>query len=213
MGFWKTGAGEPGQPGGPNPPGVFGVQVGVVLLALLVGWPPVHMVLAHWSRFSPWRYGGFGMYSAPDASDREVHVLLSWCEPSASPLGVAKSAGGRSLGFYYRVARGTLTPLSLPSLDPDEERALAVVVKQIRSLSRPGDFERLGNWVDARFGRDQAPVWIAILVTEPHLDPRMSVAYSEAFGFVREGGVWSRLGHMRASAAMRAATERGVACP
>ena len=53
------------QPDGPHAPKRIGVRAGVVVLALLVAWPPIHMWLAHLRGFSPWRYGGFGMAEAP----------------------------------------------------------------------------------------------------------------------------------------------------
>jgi hypothetical protein len=189
------------------------VRVDVVILVLLVAWPPVHMGLAHRRGFSPWRYGGLGMYSAPDGQDREVHVLLSLCEPSTASPWPIRPSGSRSLGFYHRVGAGALLPLPLPPLDQGEERALAAVVKELRSLARPGDFQRLAAWVDARFGRDRSIAGMAILVTLPRVDPAMSVAYSETFGFVRQGGEWSPLGRMRAGAAVQAFVENAVACP
>jgi hypothetical protein len=116
------------------------------------------------------------------------------------------------LGFYYLVETARLDTLRLPELDPTEQRALALRIKDVRSLSRRGDFERLAAWIDARFS--PAPKGsLGILVTQPRLDVRVSVAYADVFGFVREQDRWSAVGPLRGPAALSAMIARVGTCP
>lgn len=185
---------------------------GWVILALFLGWPPIHMLLVRRYHFSTWRYGGFGMYAAPDASDREVHVFLSSCGRTFASQSPAKEASDRTLGFYYRVEHGRSTPLAPPRLDREEARALARLLKDLRSLARPIDFERLAGWIDKRMSSGHAPASLGILVTEPHIDPSAPIAYAEAFGFVRERGQWSPVTRARGTEAVVAMVTRAGTC-
>lgn len=152
------------------------------------------------------------MYAAPDGADREVHVFLASCgHPRAEPTPEDGDHDGR-LGFYYLVENARLDTFRLPELDPTEQHALALRLKDVRSLSRRGDFERLAAWIDARVS--PAPKGsLGILVTQPRLDVRASVAYADVFGFVREHDRWSSVGPLRGPAALSAMIERVGACP
>lgn len=188
-------------------------HAGVAVLAMLFLWPPIHMGLARQYHFSTWRYGGFGMYAAPDAGDREVHILVSSC-PAIEAAGEPTSTShDRHLGFYHRIGVRGVTPLFLPRLDEAEKLALAAVVKNIRSLARPADFERLADWVDARLFEGRPPALIGVFLSDPHLDRHATLAYSDLWGFVREGGQWTTLGTLRARAAVEAMQRRAEACP
>jgi len=153
------------------------------------------------------------MYAAPDGGDREVYVFLRSCSDARSPLIPKAKPDGERLGIYYEVRRARVDPLPLPDLPADEQRALAEVIKDLRSLCRPRDFDRLGRWVDARLSPETGGASLAIVVAEPHLDTKTSTAYAESFGFVREKEQWSRLPMTRGSDVLEAMTERLGACP
>jgi hypothetical protein len=183
-----------------------------VFLLVVLGWPPLHAVLAREHHFSTWRYGGLGMYAAPDGADREVHVFMGSCgRPRAEPTLEDGDLDGK-LGFYYVVEDARLDTFWLPELDSNEQRALALRIKDVRSLSRPGDFERLAAWIDARLSPTPEGS-LSILVTQPRLDVRASVAYADVFGFVRERGRWSSVGPLRGPAALSAMIARVGTCP
>jgi hypothetical protein len=188
-------------------------QVGWVILAFLVAWPPIHMWLARQYRFSTWRYGGWGMYATPEASNREVHVFLSSCAWKGSKAELLTTTGEKRNGFFLYLVHGTRIDLvSFPDLDADEQRALARRVKDVRSLARPGDFEHLAQWIDARFP-PALPGSLGIMVAEPHVDIQASRTYADAFGFVRERGRWSPVAPLRGPAALSAMIARLGACP
>src|SRR5690606_25847571 len=55
-----------------------------LIVTCLLLWPPVHMGLSHTLGFSPWRFGGWGMYAAPNRTPQlaPVSVVLI-ADPSA----------------------------------------------------------------------------------------------------------------------------------
>lgn len=185
-----------------------------VFLAMLVVWPPVHIALARHYHFSTWRYGGLGMYAAPDGRDRDVYVFMSRCADKL-PVAVAdREFDGRRLGFYYGVRDGRADLLPWPDIQSDEQHDLAEVIRDIRSLARPSDLERLGRWVDARFAVDNSrEANLAILVSMPHVDTKNKVAYAETFGFVRERDHWVPLPVVPAERALDDVVRRLGACP
>jgi hypothetical protein len=123
-------------------------------------------------------------------------------------------APDRKLGFYYLVNGSRLDLLALPELKTDDRRALASLVKAVKSLNRPSDIDRLAQWADERFFPGRAPATsIGILVTEPHVDMAAGTAHAEAFGFVREQGRWTKVAPMRGPAALSAMASRVGACP
>jgi hypothetical protein len=152
------------------------------------------------------------MYAAPDGADREVHVFMSSCgHARAEPMSEDREADGK-LGFYYVVESARLDTFHLPSLEPSERRALTLRIKDVRSLSRRGDFERLAAWIDTHIS--PAPQGsLGILVIQPRLDVRASMAYADVFGFVREHGRWSSVGPLRGPAALSAMVTRVGTCP
>lgn len=183
------------------------------LLALLVLWPPVHILLARRYHFSTWRYGGFGMYAAPDGAERDVYVFIQACGARSSAQYVAPMTTPDT-GFFYLVHAGRADLTDLPELSSTENRALSSLMRDIRSLSRPGDFDRLGQWIDARgAGKDEPPPSIAILVSTPRLDTTKGAAYAHVFGFIRERGRWSAVAEQSGTSALEAMTARLSACP
>jgi hypothetical protein len=182
------------------------------ILPLVFVWPPIHMQLARYYRFSTWRYAGMGMYAAPDGADRDVYVFLPACaRPNVS---AGTLTPDRKLGFYYLADGPRLDLLTLPALTADDHRELASRIKAVKSLNRPGDFDRLARWVDERFFPGRAPATsIGILSVEPHVDMTAGTAHAEAFGFVREQGRWTKLPPMRGPVALSAMTSRVGACP
>jgi hypothetical protein len=188
--------------------------VGWSFLALLVAWPPIHILLARRYHFSTWRYGGFGMYAAPDGADRDVFVFFAGCARKAGTKSAARELRSpHTLGFYYEVRGQRIDSTMLPDLEPDEERALKTTIKDIRSLARPEDFIRLARWVDARLvddARQDQP--IIILVTEPDVDATTRSAYARAFGYMREQDAWSRVSARRGEDGLQLAVEKLGAC-
>jgi hypothetical protein len=182
------------------------------ILALLFAWPPIHMGLSRHYRFSTWRYAGMGMYAAPDGAERDVYVFLPACaRPDVPTFALTPD---RKLGFYYLTNGPRLDLLALPELKTDEHRALASLIKTIKSLNRPSDFDRLARWADERFFPGRAPATsIGILLTEPHVDMAAGTAHAEAFGFVREQGRWTKVDPMRGPAALSAMASHVGACP
>jgi hypothetical protein len=47
-----------------------------LVLALTLIWPVGHIAATRWSDLSPWRLGGWGMYSIPHESNVTVHIYL-----------------------------------------------------------------------------------------------------------------------------------------
>lgn len=187
---------------------------GKVFLAFLAVWPPIHIVLARQYHFSTWRYGGLGMYATPDGRDRDVYVFIPLCSEKQTVSAEGRELDGRRLGFYYGVRNGRADLLPWPDIQSDEQHDLAEVVRDIRSLARPSDFDRLGRWVDARFAVENSrEVNLAILVSMPHIDLKKKVAYAETFGFVRERDHWVPLPVMSAERALDDVVRRLGACP
>ncbi|MDI3285977.1 hypothetical protein [Polyangium sp. 15x6] len=183
------------------------------ILALLVLWPPVHILLARHYHFSTWRYGGFGMYAAPDGGEREVYVFIQDCS-ARNATEVAPTTTKAPPGFIYRVRAGRADLMALPELSSDEQRALSSLTRDIRSLSRPSDFEQLGRWIDARgAAKGESPPVIAVLVSTPRLDTVKGAAYADVFGFLRERGRWSSVGEASGTSALDVLTARLSACP
>ncbi len=194
--------------------GRFHGIVAWVFLAMLVVWPPIHIALARHYHFSTWRYGGLGMYAAPDGRDRDVYVFTPLCSDERMANAGRREFDGRRLGFYYGVRHGRADLLPSPEIQSDEQRDLAEVVRDIRSLARPNDFERLGRWVDARVAADNSlDTNLAILVSMPHIDTKRKVAYAETFGYVRERDDWVPLPVMPADRALDDVVRRVGACP
>jgi hypothetical protein len=182
-------------------------------LSLLIAWPPIHIALARRYHFSTWRYGGLGMYAAPDGSDRDVYVFIRSCSGAVPEFPRSSEPSGSRLGFYYAVQGRRMDLLGSPSVNEAEERDLARIIKDIRSLSRPSDFERLSYWIDARLPQAGEGSSIAIVVTEPRLDGSAGRADANAFGFVRERRIWSPLPAMSGSAALSVIAQRLGSCP
>lgn len=185
-----------------------------VILAFIAVWPPIHIVLARHYHFSTWRYGGLGMYATPDGHDRDVYVFMPLCSEKRAMSAARSELDGRRLGFYYGVRHGRADLLASPDMQSNEQRDLAQIVRDIRSLARPSDFERLGRWVDARFAAENSRDGnLAILVSMPHIDTKKKVAYAETFGFVRERDHWVPLPVMPAERALDDVVRRLGACP
>lgn len=170
------------------------------------------MFLARRYHFSTWRYGGWGMYAAPDGSDRDVYVFVSSCGPSGAPLSPEAAIGDRTTGYFYLVHDARLDLLSLPGLDAAQKRELSRRIRDVRSLARPDDFRRLAQWIDAHEALTSSGP-LGILIAEPHIDMRGGRAYADVFGAVREGGRWSAVEPTRAEAAMDVILARIGACP
>jgi hypothetical protein len=165
---------------------------GWVILAFLVAWPPIHIVLSRRYHFSTWRYGGWGMYATPDGSEREVFLFVSSCGSDTTTT--------------------TIEQLSMPGQHPEDERALERRIKDVRSLSRPVDFERLAAWIDSHVAMASSKS-LGILVVEPHFDLQGSKAYSQVFGFIREKGRWAPLPMTRGSDVVPILSARLGTCP
>ncbi len=154
------------------------------------------------------------MYATPDGHDRDVYVFMPLCSENRAVSSKGRELDGRRLGFYYGVRHGRADLLPSPEIQSNEQRDLAEIVRDIRSLARPSDFERLGRWVDARFGIDNSrEAKLAILVSMPHIDTKRKVAYAETFGFVRDRDHWVLLPVMSAERALDDVVRRLGACP
>ena len=187
---------------------------GKVFLAFLAVWPPVHIALARHYHFSTWRYGGLGMYATPDGRDRDVYVFIPLCSEKQTVSAAGQELDGRRLGFYYGVRNSRADLLPWPDIQSDEQYDLAEVIRDIRSLARPSDFERLERWADARFAVENShEANLAILVSMPHIDTKKKMVYAETFGFVREHDHWAPLPVMPPERALDDVVRRLGACP
>jgi len=154
------------------------------------------------------------MYATPDGRDRGVYVFIPLCSEKHPVSAAGREPDGRRLGFYYGVRNGRADLLPWPDIQSDEQHDLAEVIRDIRSLARPSDFERLGRWVDTRFTVEKSrEANLAILVSMPHIDTKKKVAYAETFGFVRERDHWVPLPVMPAERALDDVVRRLGACP
>jgi hypothetical protein len=111
-----------------------------LFLAILLVWPLLHIGLSRAGHFSPWRFGGWGMYATPypSPSQKPVHLVLRFegdAEPAREPLRVwhegrdvtALLAGLHGLSLY--AAGNGLSDITLRS-----PRAIARLAERLMAL-------------------------------------------------------------------------------
>lgn len=112
------------------------IQIAFLLLGVTIAWPAVHMVLTRWTDISPWRFGGWGMYSIPHESNTTIHIYL--LDEKAGKRNVPEEVGVSAIDWL----EGVLTRL-------ERGRPLAVFRPAPRGFTRV----RLGLW-PSNFGED-----------------------------------------------------------
>ena len=129
------------------------------LLALLLIWPPVHMLLAHQLQFSPWRFGGWGMYATPDPRTAVELLVISRHEGQAGagclrPVCAARFEAGELVALDHAI------PLPFAVWEPSLRRAQALADREalrfLTELTHQGP--ELDVAVVARIERRLAPL-------------------------------------------------------
>jgi hypothetical protein len=136
-------------------------------LALLLLWPPVHLALSRAGYFSPWRFGGWGMYATPypTPAQHPIAVLLDLREPPArrEPLRRVQiiDAGAdvtdwldRFAGLSFHARGGQLARLDLGA---GSASVLAETCQAVRQLERASHLLELGRFVEARLAQQATP--------------------------------------------------------
>jgi hypothetical protein len=130
-------------------------------------WPPLHMIAARTLDFSPWKFGGWGMYSTP-------HPELS-----------------RSLRVLAE-RRGRWRPLKIEGLTLDEAKALQEAHRLTRFHLQTGDAKRLAELLLASSEEARSAERLLILATQQRIDLFDRSIYEQHTSWVWKSGAITR---------------------
>ncbi len=146
-----------------------------LLIALLL-WPLAHMALARQVGFSPWRFGGWGMYAVPEGFER---ILLVFERDTAGRLArvpvrllgvdiaddLERNAG---LRVYARTSGAPPDAIDLDEIE--RVAAIGQDMRRARQLADDAALARAVGVVVAAAGAGAPPV--KVLVAEQRVDVR-----------------------------------------
>lgn len=142
-------------------------DLGGVVLALLVLAATLHQIYASKTgTLTPWKGGGFGMYTAPHGSARAVFVVLGdtalrLAPPDAALAGWVKSLDPDSAAFLNGLIHEADVLRHYPRRDP-AARLMAWVARVHWAPELVGS-----GGTDGLFGRDQMQVIVTELARKP----------------------------------------------
>jgi hypothetical protein len=173
---------------------------------VLVLWPPVHMTLARNLRFSPWRYGGWGMYATPHPEflSRVQVVVVPSPDVAVSPVADAvpradsDSMALREFGLLLDVLREDgIAPLDA-SLEGDasvmEARSLT---RRVRGLRDRDAMRRLAALGCQLASKGEGCPGSLVFVEDPRLDLRARLASAQVDAYCVQRGEVRQVGRFR----------------
>jgi hypothetical protein len=132
-------------------------------LALLLLWPPLHLVLSSAGYFSAWRFGGWGMYATPypTPAQHPIAVLIDLRqqpgqrEPARRLRSLDAGADvtdwlGRVAGLSFFAVGGELSRVDLGA---GVASRLAETCRAVRQLDRERHLLELGRLVEGRLAQ------------------------------------------------------------
>lgn len=173
-----------------------------LLILGLVGWPPIHMALASYAGFSPWKYFGWGMYATPYGPKNQiVHVYVLPKTPVIPPV---EGPTGKSkirlqpahLQMTYGVFQwheGRFATLATTPL----ARNQSTEVTRLKILRGTTEVERLGTKIAQRHRIPSELAKMVFLVIQPRIHPLEKMTYAEVDAYLFEDDRAKKLGTYR----------------
>lgn len=139
-------------------------------VSVLLSWPPIHAALSRANHFSPWRFAGWGMYSTPYPSEKQLPLVVVAVQSEGGTLyripvliGEANKSDylREQLGIAFCAqARASAEPLALPA---DAVEQLENLARAVRQMDRSRNVHRLRLWLEGEIsGTKNWDFWVVV---------------------------------------------------
>jgi len=172
------------------------LKVAMTLLILgLVGWPPIHMALASYADFSPWKYFGWGMYATPFGPKNQiVHVYVLPKHPQAVKSKIRLQPAHLQMTYgVFQWHEGRFATLATKA----RARNQSIEVRRLKILRGTTEVERLGAKIAQRHRIPSELAKMIFLVIQPRIHPLEKMTYAEVDAYLFEDDRAKKLGTYR----------------